>query len=135
APSGIWLVAWARLSYGEFAIGTMWNHRLTRLKTKLRAVEMYGNNVRLERYQATDAANLGIGFAIGPSRQMCVTHIVVAAQALIGKGGVVVHEGQSGLIDVRAGNVPPWRKAGLVQDDGSLGIGNHVVPMTNHEVA
>jgi hypothetical protein len=45
------------------------------------------------------------------------------------------HEGQRGLIDVGAQNVLARRKAGLVQDNRPLGIGDDAVMMTNHEVA
>ena len=39
-----------RLGDGEIAIGAVRNHRLTRLKMELGAIEMYRDDVRLERY-------------------------------------------------------------------------------------
>src|SRR5262245_66697167 len=56
-----------RLGDGEVAIGAVRNHRLTWLKTELGTIELYRDHVRLERYQVSDAADLGIG----PTKLRC----------------------------------------------------------------
>jgi hypothetical protein len=48
----------------EVAVGAEPNHRLTRLKTELDAIEMYSDDIGFERHQAGDAANLGIRVGI-----------------------------------------------------------------------
>ena len=68
----------------------MRNHRLTRLKMELRAIEMYRDDVRLERHQVGDAADLGIGVRIRPCRQTCVTDVVVAAEPFVRAEGLDV---------------------------------------------
>jgi len=87
------------------------------------------NYIRLERYQSGDAANFRIGLTIRPCRQTCVTDVVVAAEPFVRAESLMFHEGQRGLIDVGAQNVPARRKAGLVQDDRPLGIGDDAVIM------
>src|SRR5262249_35745846 len=94
----------------ELAIGAGRNYPLTRLKTKLPAIELYRDDVGLERHQAGDAADLGIGVTIRPCRQMCVTDIVVAAYPFVRAEGLVVHRSQCGLINIGTFNVPPRRK-------------------------
>ncbi len=42
------LAAGEHFGDGEFAIGAVWNHGLTRLKMKLFAIELHRDNVRLE---------------------------------------------------------------------------------------
>ncbi len=66
----------------EVAIRAVRNHCLTRLKMELGAVELYRDNVRFERDQIGDAADLRIGVTIRPCPQTCVTDVVVTAQAL-----------------------------------------------------
>jgi hypothetical protein len=44
----------------EVAIGAVRNHRLTRLKTELDAIKIYRDDVRFERHQIRDAADLRI---------------------------------------------------------------------------
>jgi hypothetical protein len=48
------------------------DHGLTRLKMELGAIEMYRDDVRFERHQVGDAADLRIGVRIRPCRQTCV---------------------------------------------------------------
>ena len=84
----------------------MRNHRLPRLKTELSAVEAYRDDVRLERNQVGDAADLRIRVRIRPCRQRCVTDVVVAAQPFVRTKGLVFYRDQCGLIDVGAWNVP-----------------------------
>ena len=45
--------------FGEIkvTIGAMSNYRLPRLKTELDAIEIYGNEIRLERHKVGDAAD------------------------------------------------------------------------------
>jgi hypothetical protein len=62
-----------RLGDGKVPIRAVWNHRLTRLKTEVGAVELYRDDVRFERYQIGDAADLSIGLTIRPCCQTCVT--------------------------------------------------------------
>jgi hypothetical protein len=66
------------------------NHRLARLKTELFSIELHRDDVRLERHQIGDAADLGISLAIGPSRQTCVTDVVVAAQPFVRAEGLML---------------------------------------------
>jgi hypothetical protein len=66
------------------------NHRLARLKTKLDAVELYRDDVRFERHQIGDAADLSIGVTIRPCRQTCITDVVVAAQPFVRAERLVV---------------------------------------------
>src|ERR1700733_3072116 len=84
----------------EVTIGAVRNHSLTRLKTELGAVELHGENVRFERDQIRDAADLSIGLTIRPCPQTCVTDVVVTAQAFVRAEGLVSHRGQRGLINV-----------------------------------
>ena len=42
------LAAGEHFGDSEFAIGAVWNHRLTRLKMKLLAIELHGDNIGLE---------------------------------------------------------------------------------------
>src|ERR1700740_2634840 len=128
------LSACACLADSEFPIGTVRNYSLTQLKTQLRAVELYRNYVWLEGHQAGDADDFRKGLAIRPSSQTCITDVVVAAHPFIRAEGLRVHEGQRGLINVTTRNVPARRKAGLVQDNRPLGIGDDAVMMANHEV-
>jgi hypothetical protein len=58
------LSATERLGDREFAIGAVRNHRLTRLEAELGAIELYGDHVRLERHQAGDTADFGIGTTV-----------------------------------------------------------------------
>ena len=104
----------AYLPNSEFAIGTMRNHGLTRLKTKLHAVELHRNDIRLEGHQVGDAANFSIGLTIRPCGETCVTDVVVAAQTFVRTKALMFHESQSGFVDVGARNVPPRGKAGLL---------------------
>jgi hypothetical protein len=78
-----------RLGDGEVAIWTVWNHCLTWLKTELSAIELYRNDVRFERHQAGDAADLRIGVRIRPRREPCVTDVVIAAQPFVRAEGLV----------------------------------------------
>src|SRR5260221_12213459 len=86
----------------EVAIGAVRNHRLTRLKMELDAIEMYRDDVRLERHQVGDAADLRIGIRIRPCRQTCVTDGVVTAEPFVWAEGLEFHGSEGGLIDVCA---------------------------------
>src|SRR5262249_47686108 len=132
-PARILLAPSDCLSDGEFAIGAMRNHRLTRLKTKLPAIELYRDNVGLERHQAGNAADLGIGVTIRPCRQMCVTDIVVAAYPFVRAEGLVVHRSQCGLINIGTFNVPPRRKARLVEDHRPPRVGDDAVTIADDD--
>ena len=118
----------------EVAIGAVRNHRLTRFKMELDAIEMHRDDIRFERHQVGDAADLGIGLRIRPCRQTCVTNGVIAAEPLVRAEGLEFHGSERGLIDVGAWNVPARREAGLVEDQRSLGIGDDPVTMADHEV-
>src|SRR5262249_8638154 len=50
--------SWKRLGDGELTIGTVWNNRLTRRKTKSFVIELHRDYVWLERDQVGDAADL-----------------------------------------------------------------------------
>src|SRR5215831_1573176 len=123
-----------RLGGGEVSIGAVRNHRLTRLKMELNAIEMYRDDVRLERHQVGDARDLGIGIRIRPCRQTCVVDGVVAAEPFVWAEGLAIHGSEGGLIDVCAWNVPTRREAGLVEDERPRGIGDDAVMMADHEV-
>src|SRR5580658_2633368 len=122
------------LGNGEFAIGAVWNYRLTRLKMQLPAIELYRNYVRLERHQTGDAADLRKSLAIRPCPQTRIADVVVATHPFVRAEGLMFHQGQRGLIDVGARNVPARRKAGLVQNRRPPGIGDDAVMMTYHKV-
>src|SRR6267143_2866957 len=111
----LWLLVGRRVDV-EIAIGPVRKHPLTRLKMELGAIELYRDDVRLERHQVGNATDPGIGFTIRPRRQTCVTGVVVAAHSFVWAEGLVFHSGQRGLIDVSACNIPTRREAGLVQD-------------------
>jgi len=111
----LWLLVGRRVDV-EIAIGPMRKHRLTRLKMELGAIELYRDDVRLERHEVGNATDPGIGFTLRPRRQTCVTDVVVAAHSFVWAEGLVFHSGQRGLINVTARNVPAWREAGLVED-------------------
>jgi hypothetical protein len=123
------------LDHGKFAIGTVRNYRLARLKTQLRAVELYRNYVRFEGHQAGNAVDLRKSHAIRPCPQTCITDVVVVAQPFVWAEGLMFHEGQRGLIDVGTRNISARRKAGLVEDKRPLSIGDDATTMANHEVA
>ena len=84
-----------RLGHGEVAIGAMRNHRLARLKTELGAIKLYRDQVRLERHQAGDAADLRIGLTIRPCRQTRLADVVIAAQPFVRAEGLMVFQGVS----------------------------------------
>src|SRR5215469_1188832 len=134
-PFEILLRTWARLGHSEFAIRTVRNYCLTRLKTQLDAVELHRNYVRLERHESGNASDFGISLTIRPCRKTCVAGVVITAQAFVRTEGLMFYESQRGLIDVGAQNVPSRRKAGLVEDERPLSIGDNAVLMANHEVA
>jgi hypothetical protein len=79
-------------------------------------IELYRDDVRLERYKVGNATDPGIGFTIRPRRQPCIIDVVIAAEPFVWAEGLVFHSGQRGLIDVGARNIPTWREAGLVED-------------------
>src|SRR5262249_16489416 len=85
----IFLSAWAALGNSELAIGTMGNHGLSRLKTKVLGIELYGYNIRLEGHQPGDTFHFRIGLAIRPCRQTCITNVVVAAHAFVRAKGLM----------------------------------------------
>src|SRR5690348_7135818 len=60
-----------RLGDGEIAIGTVRNHRLTRLRMKLRTVERDRDEIWLERNEIRYAARLGIGLGIAKAMRPC----------------------------------------------------------------
>src|SRR6185295_16430871 len=95
-PSGArsWLFPGKHLVDGEFAIGTVRNHRLTRLEAERGPVELERDHVRLERHQVGDAADFGIGLTIRPCRPTCVTDVVVAAEPLVRAERLMLDGGQ-----------------------------------------
>src|SRR5262249_61478542 len=101
---------------------------------ELDAIEMYRDDVRLERHQVGDATDLRIGIRIRTRRQTCVTDGVVAAEPFVWAEGLEFHGSEGGLIDVCAWNVPTRREAGLVEDERPRGIGDDAVMMADHEV-
>src|SRR5262249_45111096 len=104
-PAGCSLTAVCRADYlggGEVSVGAVRNHRLTRLKMELNAIEMDRDDFRLERHQVADAADLRIGIRIRPCCQTCVTDAVVAAEPFVWAEGLEFHGSESGLIDVGA---------------------------------
>src|SRR5258705_11421027 len=88
-----------RLGDGQFPIGPMLEHRLTGLETELLAVELHGNDIRLERHEVGDAVDAGIRLTIRPRRQARVTDVIVAAHAFVRAEALVFDERQRGLID------------------------------------
>ena len=81
--TGSHLAARSAVHLGEVqvAIGAVRNHRLTRFKTELDAIEMHRDDVRFERYQAGDATDLRIGVGIRPCRLTRVTDAVIGSLA------------------------------------------------------
>jgi len=53
-----------RLSNTQFRDRAVGDYRLTWFKLELPAIELYRNYLRLERHQAGDTANFGIGLTI-----------------------------------------------------------------------
>ena len=53
-----------RLSNTQFRDRAVGDYRLPWYKLELRAIELYRNYLRLERHQAGDTANFGIGLTI-----------------------------------------------------------------------
>jgi hypothetical protein len=82
-----------RLSNTQFAIGAVRDYRLTWFKLELPAIELHRNYLRLERHQAGDTANFGIGLTIGPCPETRVTDVVVAAEPLVRTERLVHHLG------------------------------------------
>ena len=58
------LSAFGCLVDGELAIRAVRNHRLTRLKVELGAIELDRDDVRFERHKVGNAADFGIGVRI-----------------------------------------------------------------------
>src|SRR4029450_6294350 len=77
--------------------------------------------------------NLGISVTIRPSGMMCVTDVVIAAQPFVRTEGLLFHGSQRRFVDVASWNVPPWREAGLVENQRSFGIGNNPVVIADHD--
>ena len=119
----------------EITIGAVRNHRLTRLQTKLGAIEMDSDNIRFERHQVGDATNLGIGVGIRPCCLTRVTDRVIAAESLVRAECLQFHSRESGCVDVLARNVPAWCETGLVENQRPLGIGDDPVALADHEAA
>jgi hypothetical protein len=57
------------------------------------AIEMDGDDVRLERHQVGDAADLRIGVRIRPGRQTCLTDVVIIAQPFVWAEGLAFYGG------------------------------------------
>lgn|SRR6185437_14522100 len=72
-----------RFNGGKFPVGAVRNNRLTRLKTQLDAIDLHGNDVWLEGYQARHAADFRKCLAIRPCRQVCFTNVEIATHSLI----------------------------------------------------
>src|SRR5215469_3248195 len=123
-----------RLGDRELAIRTVRNHSLTRLKTELCAIYLYRYDVRLERHQIGDAADLRVRVTIRPDRQTCVTDVVVATQPFVRAEGPVLNGSERMPINVGTWNVPARREAGLVENRGPFSIGNDAVTMADHEM-
>jgi hypothetical protein len=79
-----------------------------------RAVELYRNDVRLERHQTSDPPDLRKSLAIRPRPQTCIADVVIVTDPFVRAEGLMFYKCQRGLIDVGTRNVPAWRKAGLV---------------------
>src|SRR5262245_3041486 len=122
-----------RLGDGEIAIGAVRAHRLTGFKMELGAIDLYRDDVRLERHQVGYPADPGIGLTIRPCRSRRVTDVVVATQPVVPAERLVLHRGQRGLIHVGARNVPARRETGLVEDYGSLCISDDALTMAHYE--
>ena len=59
----LWLVVGRRVDI-EISIGPVRKHCLPRFKMELGPIELYRDDVRLERHQVGNATDLGIGFTI-----------------------------------------------------------------------
>src|ERR1051326_7943735 len=102
---------------------------------ELRAIQMYSNKVRLERYQIGNAADLGIGIRIRPCRQTCVPNVVIPAEPFVRAKGLMFHRSEGGLVDVGTQNIPARRKTGFVENDGPFRIGDYAVAMAYYQPA
>ena len=89
----------------------MWIQILTRLEMKLGAIEMNGDDFRLERHQVGDAADFSIGLGIRPGRRRCLTDGVITAEPFVWAEGLEFDRSEAGLIDVGALYVPARREA------------------------
>src|SRR5262249_42804649 len=93
------------------------------------------DDMRLERHEGRDAANLGIGVGIRPRCLARVANRVIAAEPLVRAERLEFHRRESGRVNVVAWNVPARRKSGLVEDQRPLGIGDDPVALADYEVA
>src|SRR5262245_66179498 len=94
-----WPCARERFGDGEVAIRAVWNYRLTGLEVDLQTIDLHGDDIRLERHEARDAADLGIRLTIRPCRLTCVTDVGVAAQPFVRAEGRVVQSRPRRLVD------------------------------------
>src|SRR5262245_22381885 len=129
------LVAGDSFGDGEVAIGAVRDHGLTRLEMDSPAIDLHGDDIRLERHEVGDPADLGIRLTIRPGRVACITDVVVAAQPLVRAEGLLVHGRQRRLVDVCAWYVPSRREARFVQHPRLLSVGDDTVSMVDHEMA
>jgi hypothetical protein len=137
APAGCWLTEVCRadrLLDREVAIRAVRDDLLTRLEMQRGAIEVDRDDIRLERHQVGDAADLRIGVGIRPCRQTGITDGVIAAEAFIWAEGLEFHGSERGLINVGARHVPARREAGFVEDERPPSVGNDAVIMGDHEV-
>src|SRR5262245_19416029 len=111
----------------------MGNHGLARLKMKLFAIEMHGEDVRLEGQEVGDAADLRIGLGVRPHSEMCVPNVVVAAQSFIRAEGLPLDRSECSLINVGAWNVPSRCEARLIENHGRCGVRDEAFAMADHE--
>ena len=63
-----------------------------------------------------------------------VSNVVIARQAFIGAEGLSLREFQCGLVNVFAGHIPPWGETGFVERQGSAGVGDHLVGVSDDEM-
>jgi hypothetical protein len=98
-------------------------------------VERDGDLVRFEGQVIAYPGDLGPGVDVGPGCAGDAVDVVVAGEALVRAERLVVDRREGGLVDVAAGYVPAGCEAGLVQDQGVLGVSHDPVSDTDDEMA
>jgi len=71
---------------------------------------------------------------VGPRGLLVVSDVVVAGQAFVGAEGLSLSKFQFGIVNVFAGHIPPWGETGFVECQGSAGIGDHLVGVSDDEM-
>jgi hypothetical protein len=99
---------------------------LTWFKLELPAIELYRNYLRLERHQAGDTANLGIGLTIGPCPQMLSSSFddVPGRGPEVGVPSFVLVALKRFWRDISLRKIGHWIPAGFKEQKDVLAVGD-----------